>query len=222
MEYIGISGKRFLVINFLRLIHSEIIIKDFNLSHHEENEDQFHKQEGQMKLFSQEMTNKIEAQFHCRRLQEGRRLWVRRWNFRRTARSDSRDSKFWSCNSTNSLVLNHSLFGRYDSQIKWQPVPIFHRMLCCGSKKWRWLFHWRNLGHRDQFLKRIFQISRCWTRWSLPLWTRSSRIPNIRRSISRIRKSKKRTGFHEEDRSLSWEDPLKANNPPVCSHSARK
>ena len=34
MEYIGITGKRFLVINFLRLIHPEIIIKEFTLAHH--------------------------------------------------------------------------------------------------------------------------------------------------------------------------------------------
>ena len=43
------------------------------LAQHTENEDQFQKQQGQMKLYSQEMTNKIEAQFQCRHLQEGRR-----------------------------------------------------------------------------------------------------------------------------------------------------
>ena len=41
--------------------------------HHKENEGQFHKLQG-WGLFSQEMTNKIEAQFQCRHLQEGRRL----------------------------------------------------------------------------------------------------------------------------------------------------
>ena len=39
MEYIGITRKRFLVINFLRLIHPEIIIKEFTL-------DQFHNLQG--------------------------------------------------------------------------------------------------------------------------------------------------------------------------------
>ena len=62
-----------MVINFLRLDHSEIIIKKFNLAHHKENENQFHRLQGR-RLFPQEMTNKIEAQFQCRHLQEGRRL----------------------------------------------------------------------------------------------------------------------------------------------------
>ena len=43
------------------------------LAHHKENEDQFLELHGR-RLFSQEMTNKIEAQFQCRHLQEGRRL----------------------------------------------------------------------------------------------------------------------------------------------------
>ena len=66
------TGKRFLVINFLRLIHTGIILKEFTLAHHKENEGQFHKQRGQG-LFSQEMTNKIETQFQRQHLQEGRR-----------------------------------------------------------------------------------------------------------------------------------------------------
>ena len=47
--------------------------KEFTLAHHKENEHQFHKQQGRG-LVSQEMTNKKEAQFQCRHLQEGRRL----------------------------------------------------------------------------------------------------------------------------------------------------
>ena len=43
---------------FLRLIHSEIILKECTRAQHEENEDQFHKPQGQ-EPFSQEMTNKI-------------------------------------------------------------------------------------------------------------------------------------------------------------------
>ena len=67
--------KTFLVINFLRLIHPVIILKEFTHAHHKENEDQFHKLQGRG-LFSQEMTNKVETQFQCRHLQEGRRPWV--------------------------------------------------------------------------------------------------------------------------------------------------
>ena len=55
----------FLAINFLRLIHPEIIIKKFTLAHHKGNEDQFHKLQGRGHL-SQEMTNKVKAQFQCR------------------------------------------------------------------------------------------------------------------------------------------------------------
>ena len=57
---------------FLHLIHPEIILKEFTVVQHKGNDDQFHKQQGQMKLFSLEMTNKMEAQFQCRHLQEGR------------------------------------------------------------------------------------------------------------------------------------------------------
>ena len=85
--------KTFLVINFLRLIHLQIIIKEFTRAKHRENEDQFHKLQGRG-LCSQEMTNKIEAQFQCRHLQEGRRLLVPQYRcvFRRILWLDSKDS----------------------------------------------------------------------------------------------------------------------------------
>ena len=37
---------------------------------------------------------------------------------------------------------------------------------------------------RDQFVERIFQTSRCWTRRLPLLWTRSSRIPSSRKKVS--------------------------------------
>ena len=49
----------------------EIIIKKYTLAHHKGNEDQFHKLQGRGHL-SQEMTNKVKAQFKCRHVQEGR------------------------------------------------------------------------------------------------------------------------------------------------------
>ena len=52
MEHIWIAGKRFLVINFLRSMHPEIILKEFIQRRH-----QFHKLQGQG-LYLQEMTNK--------------------------------------------------------------------------------------------------------------------------------------------------------------------
>ena len=62
----------FLEISVLRLTHPQIILKEFTHAQHQERKDQFHKQQGQG-FFSQEMTNKPEAQFRCRHLQEGRR-----------------------------------------------------------------------------------------------------------------------------------------------------
>ena len=46
MEYIGISGKRFLEINSLRLIHPEIILKEFSLTTCKETKKQALKPEG--------------------------------------------------------------------------------------------------------------------------------------------------------------------------------
>ena len=62
------------------------------------------------------------------------------------------DSRCRNCNSTNSLLHNHSWCGRYDSKIKWLPYVIFHRMPCCGSKKLRWWFLWTSLNPRDQIV----------------------------------------------------------------------
>ena len=61
------------------------------------------------------MTNKIEAQFQCRHLRQGRRLWVLhyRWNSSRNLWLDSKDNKYRNCNSTNYLIHNHSWCGRY-------------------------------------------------------------------------------------------------------------
>ena len=50
--------KTFLVINFLRLIHPEIIFKEFTRAHHKENKDQLHKLQRQGP-YSQEMTSKM-------------------------------------------------------------------------------------------------------------------------------------------------------------------
>ena len=47
--------------------------REFTLAKHKENEDQFHKLQGQG-LHSQEMTNKVGTHFQFRHLQEGRRL----------------------------------------------------------------------------------------------------------------------------------------------------
>ena len=43
---------------------------------------------------------------------------------------------------TNSPRQQHSLVGRYDSRLRYVLGHKFLRMLCCGSKKWRWLIQW--------------------------------------------------------------------------------
>ena len=128
--------KTFLEINFLRLIHPEIILKEFSLAHHKENEDQFHKLQGRG-LFSQEMTNKTETQFQCRHLQEGRRLWFRqyRWMFRRTLWLDSKDSTFRSCNETNSW--NSQSFWVWKIRLKKSSDHLFRFSIGCYVKDQR-------------------------------------------------------------------------------------
>ena len=167
----------------------EIIIKEFTLAHHKENKNQFHRP-----LFSQEMTNKVETQFQCRHLQEGRRLWVlqNRWIFRRIQWLDIQDSKFRSCNSTNSLI--PMILGLEDT-IQKSSYNLFWFSIGCNVMDQRSGNGWC-IGRIEvlaiSLWKIIFQISRCWTRRWLLLWTRSSRIPNWRRrSASKSRKPPK-------------------------------
>ena len=89
-------------------------------------------------------TDKIKAQFQCRHLRQGRWLWVPQYRgyYRRATWSDSKDNKYRNCSSTNSLIHKSFQCGKFDSKIKWLLVLIFHRMLCCGSKKWRWVILW--------------------------------------------------------------------------------
>ena len=56
-------------IHFLRLIHPEIILKEFNPTTCEETEKQSLKKEVR-RLVTQVKTDKIKAQFHCRHLQK--------------------------------------------------------------------------------------------------------------------------------------------------------
>ena len=182
------------------LIHPEIILKEFNLTTCKETEKQSLKPEGR-RLVTQGKTNWIKAHFQCRHLQQDR--WLRvlqcRWNYRRTTRSDSKDSKYRKCNSTNSILHSRLSCGRCDSKIKWLPVLIF------PSDAMLWIKEVEMVDSLDEFVERTFQISRCSTPRLPLLWTRSSRVPSSRRrSASRSRKPKKRTGFYEEDRSPSW------------------
>ena len=107
-----------------------------------------------------------------------------RWNFCRIQWLDGKDIKYRSLQFDKFLHFLHSYVGRYDSQTKWLLVLIFHRKLRYGSTKWKWLIHWKNWSLRDQFVERIFQISRCWTRRLLLLWTRSSQNSHFKKKVS--------------------------------------
>ena len=71
----------------------------------------------QKKQVWQVKTDKIMAQFQCRCLRQSRWLWILkvRLIFRRTAWSDSKDSKYRNCNSTFSLVHHHFFCRKQDS-----------------------------------------------------------------------------------------------------------
>ena len=101
--------KTFLEINFLRLIHLEIILKEFNLTTCQETDEQSLEQKGR-RLVTQVKTDKIMAQLQCRHLRQGCRIQVLQYRriYRRTTWSDSKDSKYRNCNSTNSLIHNRS------------------------------------------------------------------------------------------------------------------
>ena len=61
----------FLEINFPRMIHPQIILKEFNLTTCKETEEQSLEQKGR-RLVTQVKTDKIKAQFQCRHLLQGR------------------------------------------------------------------------------------------------------------------------------------------------------
>ena len=91
---------------------------------------------------------------------------------------DRNDSKYRSCNSTNSTQ---------------------HLFLC-----WKVTFkiHWRNWSPRDRLLAKKLRF---WTRRLLLLRIGSSKIPTSkRRPVSRSRKPKRGVGFYEEDRAPPW------------------
>ena len=60
-----------LVLNYLRVIHPEIILKESNRTTCKETEKQSLKPEGR-RLFTQVKTDKIKAQFQCRHLRQSR------------------------------------------------------------------------------------------------------------------------------------------------------
>ena len=189
----GLQEYVFWKLIFLRLIHPEIILKEFNLTTCKETEKQSLEQKRRI----------LVAQFQWH-------LQQNRWQsstipveLPQNYMVGQQRQRISELQFDNSPIHNRFQYGKFDSKPKSLPVLIFHRILCYGSKTWRWLFHWKNWNPRDQFMERFFQTPRCWTRGLLQPWTRSSRIPSSRRkSVSKNWTPRKRTGFYEEDRSV--------------------
>ena len=120
MEYVWTTRKR-LVSNFLRLIRPEINLKEFTLAKHKENEDQFHKLQGQILFFfSQDDKQKWRHNSNvdiCRKAVDN--------EFVNTG-GISANFYDWTAKIANigaairqnSLIHNHSWLGKYDSKIK--------------------------------------------------------------------------------------------------------
>ena len=195
--------KTFMETNFLRLIHPEIILKEFNLTTCKETEKQSLKQKGWW-LVTQERTHKIKAQFQCRHLRQGR--WLRglqyRWNYSRTTWSDS---KYRSCHSTNSLI--HNLFGVTNT------IPQNQVTTCSDfpSDAMLWI---REVEMVDSLDESKSSRSICGKDFPnlemLDAKIASSLNKTIQNSHFKKKVSfegastKKRIGFHEEARSPSW------------------
>ena len=101
--------RTFLVVNFLRLIHPEIILKEFNLTTCKETDKQSLKQEGR-RPFTQVRTDKIKGTipmptFATKPLTVSSTIPV---ELPQNSMVDSKDSKLRNCNSRNSLFPYHS------------------------------------------------------------------------------------------------------------------
>ena len=101
-----------------------------------ETEKQFLMRKGR-RLVTQVKTDKIKAQFQCRHMRQSRWLRVPQdwWNYRGNTWSDSKDSNYRNCNSTNSLIHNRSLVENSIQKSSHYLFWLFHRMPCCESKK---------------------------------------------------------------------------------------
>ena len=139
MESIRSTGKRFLDIIFLRWIHLEIFLKVLfiwkraqesrsstfeSLPLGESKSDKWRR----TKLWH---NSNADICFDHEFYNAGR-ITAEKW-------SESKDSKCRCNNSTNSLIPHQPLRGKPDSKHRFQTVLIFHRQLCYGSKKWRWV-----------------------------------------------------------------------------------
>ena len=90
--------------------------------------------------------------------------------------SDSKDSKYRNCNSTNSLIHSRSWCGKFDSKTQFTSCYDFSSDAMLWIKEVEMVVSVDDLKSSsstrgismpnfcDQFVERIFQTSRCWTR----------------------------------------------------------
>ena len=123
------------------------------------------------------------------------------WKYRRTTRSDSKNSKCRNCNSTfstavlgveNSIQTQVTTSSDFPSDaMSWikevEMVHSFDELQFLTIRAWKG-----------------FSSLRCWTQKLSLFCKRTYRIPTSRRrSVSRTRKPRKRTVFYKESRSPS-------------------
>ena len=149
------------------------------------------------RLVTQVKTDKIKAQFQCRQLQQGRwqRVLQYRWNYRRCALSDSKDSKKRNCNSTNSLI--HNRFLGVENSIQNPSRYLFWFSIRCYVVDQRSGDGW--------FFGRVKILA-------ISLWKGFSKLRDAGREDCLCSEQdhpefpvqEEGIGFYEEDRSPSW------------------
>ena len=105
----------------------------------------------------------------------------------------NKDCRFRNFTLTNSPHQQHLLVGRQDSKLRYALVHNFIRKLCLDQKKWSWLTQWMISNLRVLSKELLVQTLSFSTRELLQHWTKSSRIPALRkRSVWRKSKLKRR------------------------------
>ena len=176
--------------NFLRVIHPEIILKEFNLTTYKESEKQSLKPE-RRRLLTQVKTDKIKAQFQHRHLR--RRRWLRvpqmpvefpQNNMVGQQRQHISELQFDKLPDPQSFSVR-----KFDSKTRATTCSDFPSVAILWIKEVGDGWFFGRVEILAISLRKIFQTLRCWARRLPLLWTRSSRIPNSnRRSASRNRK----------------------------------
>ena len=146
----------------------------------------------------QEAKNELGAQFHCRDLQEGRRQWIP------FLPVDIPQNFMVGQQRQQISELEFDKFHTPSTFPCWK-IRLKNQVTTCSdfpSEGILWIKEVETVDSVDDFNKPSRSIGQ---RESLLLWTRSPRIlTSRRRSVSRNRKPKMMSDFHEEDRSLSW------------------